>query len=66
MDPHKKTKAEQRRPNIEEIFAALDQAGLPDDFLADREQDTAEVRDDLFSEAESPVEPSADPKSSEP
>ena len=31
----------------EEIYAALDQAGFPDDFLADREQDPPQQREDL-------------------
>lgn len=31
----------------EEIFAALDNAGFPSDFLADRGQGVAEVREDL-------------------
>jgi antitoxin VapB len=31
----------------EEIYAALDQAGVPDDFLADRRQDPPQKRDDL-------------------
>lgn len=31
----------------EKIFAALDDAGFPDDFMADRDQGTAEVREPL-------------------
>jgi antitoxin VapB len=31
----------------DEIFAALDHAGCPDDFMADRAQGSAQERDDL-------------------
>jgi antitoxin VapB len=31
----------------DEIFAALDDAGFPDDFMADRAQGSAQERDDL-------------------
>lgn len=33
--------------NWEKIFATLDEAGFPDDFLANREQGTAEKREPL-------------------
>jgi antitoxin VapB len=31
----------------EQIFAALDAAGFPDDFMSEREQGTAEIRETL-------------------
>jgi len=31
----------------EEVFAAIDQAAFPDDYLADRKQGTAEIREEL-------------------
>ena len=31
----------------EEVFASLDSAGFPDDFLGDREQGTVDVREEL-------------------
>ena len=31
----------------EEVYAALDEAGFPDDFLADRQQGPAQKRDEL-------------------
>jgi antitoxin VapB len=31
----------------DEIFAALDQAGIPDDFMSDRSQDLPQERDEL-------------------
>lgn len=34
-------------PGWEEIFAALDQAGFPDDFMADRDQGTPQERKEL-------------------
>jgi len=33
--------------NWDRIFKAIDEAGFPDDFLADRDQGTAEVREPL-------------------
>jgi len=33
--------------NWEEVYAALDKAGFPDDFLADRGQGPAQERDEL-------------------
>jgi antitoxin VapB len=33
--------------NWDEIYAALDAAGVPDDFLADRRQDAPQQRPDL-------------------
>jgi antitoxin VapB len=38
----------QREPtSLDEIYKALDEAGFPDDFMADRDQGTAEVREPL-------------------
>jgi antitoxin VapB len=31
----------------DDIFAALDQAGIPDDFMSDRSQDPPQERDEL-------------------
>ena len=33
--------------SLQEIFRELDEAGFPDDFLADRKQGTAELREPL-------------------
>lgn len=33
--------------SLAEVYAALDAAGFPDDFMRDREQGTAEVREPL-------------------
>ncbi len=33
----------------EQIFAALDEAGIPEDFLADRDQEPPQERPDLLS-----------------
>ena len=37
----------QRSESWEEIYASLDKAGFPDDFLADRQQGPAQDRNEL-------------------